>query len=251
MPVRDKSVSAMRASRWRQYARQVMSETLPRRLLLIHGPRSSSDVALTFDDGPDPNHTPRLLDVLRALAIPATFFVIGERAERYPDLVRRIIAEGHALGGHSYYHSSPDQTPARQLMAEVARTCDVLDNLSGESTRLFRPPHGRLTVAKVLRLWQRGQSVVLWNVDPKDFACELAREVSSRLATRPLQGGDVVLMHDNVPYASEVIPALADDVFGRGLRFTTVVPWVLGNSLGERSPLGHPEVGPRVSSRLG
>lgn len=234
MPVLSTPAAPEQAVAWRQWARRVMGQTLPRRLLLVQGPRSSSAVALTFDDGPDPVHTPRLLDVLQQLAIPATFFVIGEKAERYPDLVRRIVAEGHALGGHSYSHSRPETTSARQLMAEVGRTCKLIEDMTGESTPLFRPPHGKLTFGKLVGLWAKGQSVVLWNVDPKDFACRSADEVTRRLKAQPPQGGDVVLMHDSVAYAPDVVPKLADDVVGRGLRFTTVVPWVFG----ERRPQG-------------
>src|SRR5204863_8624195 len=92
--------------RWsRQFIRAGFIATLPRRLLLARGPSGSASVCLTFDDGPHPHHTPRLLDLLKDQRVTATFFVIGRWAARYPELVRRIAAEGHLVGNHTFSHS--------------------------------------------------------------------------------------------------------------------------------------------------
>jgi peptidoglycan/xylan/chitin deacetylase (PgdA/CDA1 family) len=192
----------------------------------VRGPAAAGAVALTFDDGPHPEHTPRLLDVLAGLGIPATFFLIGREAERHPALVQRIAAEGHAVGGHSYTHGDPALTPARQLLDEVRRTRDLLGTILGCPPDLFRPPHGKLSAAKLLRLWVCSQSVVLWNVDPKDFVGPTADAVWDRLRATPPRGGDVVLLHDNHPHAARLVPDLAPVVRDRGLTFTTVIPWV-------------------------
>jgi peptidoglycan-N-acetylglucosamine deacetylase len=161
----------------RQLIRAGMARVLPRCLFLTRGPRSARSVCLTFDDGPDPEHTPLILDVLKREGVPATFFVVGRRAARHPDLVRRVAAEGHALGHHSYSHSPPEQTSAGRLVAEVGKTGDVLTRIVGFSPALFRPPHGKVTAAKLWGLWRRGMTVVLWNVDPKDFSCGSADEL--------------------------------------------------------------------------
>lgn len=211
---------------WRQCARAAMAGTLPRRLFLVQGPPSSRSVGLTFDDGPHPEHTPRLLDVLKDHGVPATFFLIGRHAEAHPEIVARIVAEGHAIGGHSYEHGPPDQVSARRLLEEVRRTADLLAGPLGHPTRLFRPPHGKLTLAKLWGLWRAGQSVILWNVDPKDFAGRTSGEVHDRLRARPPRGGDIVLLHDNHPHAAAVLPEFIAAVRARGLEFTTVAPWV-------------------------
>lgn len=212
-------------SRWRQLVRRALAAALPRRRFLVRVPADSGAVCLTFDDGPHPEHTPRLLDVLKRHGIPATFFVIGERVERCPDLVRRMAAEGHEVGHHTYSHPEPHLTSARQLLDEVSRTRDLLARLLGKAPTLFRPPRGKVTAAKLWRLWRAGQSVVLWNVEVRDHAFKAAEEIRAWFRDRPLRGGDVVLMHDDWPRAADVVPDLVQSIRGRGLRFAKVSEW--------------------------
>ncbi len=124
-------------------------------------------VCLTFDDGPHPEHTPRLLDALAAEHVKATFFVVGCRAQRYPDLVRRMVREGHDVGHHSYFHREPAATSCRSLMWEVDETVGLLRDEFGIHSTLFRPPKGVVTLPKLTGLWARGQTVVLWTVDAR------------------------------------------------------------------------------------
>ena len=210
----------------RQVLRRALEAVLPRRRLLVRGPASSGSVCLTFDDGPDPEHTPRLLDVLKREGVPATFFLIGQKVERHPEIVRRIVQEGHAVGHHSFYHTDPQQTSAPQLRAEVQRTRELLAGLLGQPPDLFRPPHGKLTPAKLWQLWRAGQTVVLWNVDPKDWACQEADEVRAWFQRHAFRGGDIVLMHDDHPHAAEVVPELSRRVRAKGLDFKTLPQWL-------------------------
>jgi peptidoglycan-N-acetylglucosamine deacetylase len=211
---------------WRQLLRNSLAAVLPRRLYLTHGPARGGSVCLTFDDGPDPEQTPRVLDVLAAHGARATFFVLGRQVERYPDLVRRTIAEGHQVGHHSFSHSEPDETSARQLLDEIGRTAALLVPLAGQAPRLFRPPKGKVTAGKLWRLWWTGHTVVLWNADPKDYACSSAAEIGAWFRQRPLESGDVVLFHDTRPHAAAVLPGLIADARQRGLRFTTIGEWL-------------------------
>ncbi len=214
------------ANRWRQLVRRGMAFALPRHFFLVQGPRNSGSVCLTFDDGPHPEHTPRLLDVLGRHGIAATFFVVGQQAERYPELVRRLAAEGHVVGHHSYSHSEPRLTSARQLSQEVCQTRDLLARVLGQAPILFRPPHGKLTGAKLWRLWRAGQTVVLWNVDPKDYSLRSACEGRTWFLRNPIQAGDIVLMHDNHPYAAEMLPELIQETRNRRLGFATPLNWL-------------------------
>ena len=211
--------------RIRQLFRSVLGKVVPRRFLQISGPASSRAVALTFDDGPDPIQTPRLLDSLNRAKVVATFFVIGELVERHPEIVARIVAEGHAIGTHSYSHPRPNVLGADGLVEETHRTNVLLAPITGRPATMFRPPYGRVTAKELIRLWRAGQSVVLWSVDPKDFACKTADEVREKLHRRPLRPGDIVLFHDNHPYAAEVITDLAQEVRRLGLTFTTPDAW--------------------------
>jgi peptidoglycan/xylan/chitin deacetylase (PgdA/CDA1 family) len=212
------------AAPWRprQLLRRAMAATLPSRLLLVRGRPGDGRLCLTFDDGPHPVHTPRILDLLRANGVRATFFVIGKNARRYPELLRRIVDEGHALGHHSFSHAEPHLTSSRQLMAEIAETRDVIDAATGRRPRLFRPPHGKLTAGKLWALWHSGFTVVLWNRDPKDFARASADELRAWVRGRPMSGGDVVLLHDTVSHTADVLPELISSVRQAGLAFATV-----------------------------
>src|SRR5207248_7954216 len=116
-------------SRWRQRVRSSLAALMPRRLLLIRGPKEDCTVCLTFDDGPHPDYTPRLLDILKEHGARATFFVIGANVERHPELVRRMIADGHAIGNHTYTHGEPEKTSAWQLLQDTERNTDLLASI--------------------------------------------------------------------------------------------------------------------------
>jgi peptidoglycan-N-acetylglucosamine deacetylase len=210
----------------RQLLRAGLAATLPRRWFLVRGPAHSNAVCLTFDDGPHPEHTPRLLDTLKGHRVPATFFVIGQQAQRHPDLVCRMAAEGHAVGHHSFTHGEPDQTSARQLVEEVRATGQLLASLLGRASTLFRPPKGKMTVGKLWRLWRARQTIVLWDADPKDYSRRFSGEVWEWFRGHPLRGGNVVLLHDNHPHAAAVLPDLVKAARQSGLRFTTIQEWL-------------------------
>ncbi len=206
---------------WRQIARRAMVASVPKRFLIAGGPSKQRLVWLTFDDGPDPEHTPRLLDVLKANNVRATFFVIGAKVERHPDLVRRMAKEGHSVGQHTFSHRSFEEMSNRELLEEVRRTRGLLGGILGASPPFFRPPHGKLGIGSLCRLWHAGQQVVLWNVDPKDYILASTSTLLDWFRTNPLQAGDIVLLHDNRPYAAAVLPEVVGEARDRGLEFAT------------------------------
>jgi peptidoglycan/xylan/chitin deacetylase (PgdA/CDA1 family) len=206
---------------WRQLARKALASFLPLRMIL-RGPAASNSVCLTFDDGPHPQHTSDLLDVLKAHGIKATFFEIGRLVEKYPEIVRRTQEEGHLVANHSFYHPNPNFVPASLMLNGIARTDQLLAEMTGQKNSFYRPPHGKLTTWKLLRLWLAKKKIVLWNVDPKDYACQSAEQLLTWFQQRPLSAGDVVLLHDRVPHASAAIPHLAAAAKLRGLSFTTI-----------------------------
>jgi peptidoglycan/xylan/chitin deacetylase (PgdA/CDA1 family) len=210
---------------WRQLLRRLMAAVLPRRLFLACHPTESGSICLTFDDGPDPKHTPQLLDVLKRYGVRATFFLVGRMVQAHPDLVRRIAAEGHAVANHSFYHSDPDLMSAGDVLKGVRHTQAILSELVGTASLLYRPPHGKLSVRKLLGLWRRGYTIVLWSVDPKDYACRSADDLRDSLRRQRLRGGDIVLLHDWAPCTAEVLPELIERSRGQGLDFALVSEW--------------------------
>ncbi len=190
------------------------------------------EIALTFDDGPHSEHTPRLLDLLAESGVRGTFFVVGERAEQQPHLMRRIADEGHELGNHTWTHSEPSQTSAAQFLDEVARTRRLIQDLTGRDCRMTRPPKGSLTIGKTLGLWRQQQTIALWNIDPKDFAMCDNSAMSQWVGMYRPQSGDVVLLHDNHPHAAVAVEHFTANT---SLRFVTLSEWL------------HPAQGPILS----
>jgi len=203
-----------------------MGAALPRRLFMTHGPPSSGAVCLTFDDGPHPEYTPRLLLILSELGVPATFFLVGQEAERFPGIVRQIAAAGHVVGNHTFEHRDPTLMPSGSFLAEVLRNRTLLRELSGQKVDLFRPPYGRLTISMLLGLWRARQTVVLWNVDPKDYSQPDPEHLYHQFNDRPLRGGDLVLFHDRFPHGLSVLPSLIQEARERGLTFTSPQEWL-------------------------
>ena len=191
--------------------------------------RPQRAVALTFDDGPSPEYTPRILARLAKLRVPATFFVIGYLAAEYPSLVRREQRMGMAVGNHSYNHPEVppfDQLPLPLLRDEISLGDEALAGL-GLQTRLFRPPGGGTAARLVHTAAALGQRVVLWSVDPTDWEPGItAKEVAQRVlaAIRP---GAIVDLHDGGGDRSATLaalPAIVHGIRARGLRLVALEP---------------------------
>jgi peptidoglycan/xylan/chitin deacetylase (PgdA/CDA1 family) len=193
---------------FRQAVKSALLGVVPRSQLVASLPKGSSSVALTFDDGPHPEWTPRVLDALAAAGAHATFFVIGERAAQHPALIQRLAAEGHTVGHHSWTHSEPSITSAKVLLEESRRTRALVEELTGRPAPFFRPPHGKLTGAKLLGTWWQRNVVVLWNRDPKDFQLPDADALVARMSDRPLEAGDILLLHDVHRQTAEALPRI-------------------------------------------
>jgi peptidoglycan/xylan/chitin deacetylase (PgdA/CDA1 family) len=210
----------------RQVIKFAMTSLLPRHKWMVQGPRSASGVALTFDDGPHPEYTPRLLDELQRQNIVATFFVVGEAAERNPKLVQRMAAEGHAVGTHSYTHSEPRLTSTKTLQEELRRSIDLCANLIGYEPTLFRPPKGQLTLAKTLNLWSSKQTIVLWNQDPRDYQAG-PEGIEPWVNRYQPSAGDIVLLHDIHPHCIAAIEPISQRVTESNLGpFVRIDEWL-------------------------
>ena len=161
------------------------------------GDRNIKAVSLTFDDGPDGLVTPMVLDILKENKVKATFFIVGSKAEKHPEILERIDREGHIIGGHSYtHHFFFDLLSSRRMKLEMKHTAEVIFNITGKKIRLFRPPYGvtNPTVARVvkdLKLISVG-----WSLRSKDTMIEDDSVLLKRIQNS-LKPGDVLLMHDS------------------------------------------------------
>lgn len=170
----------------------------PRVLCRVPG---SQGVHITFDDGPDPEATPRILDLLAHYNAKATFFVLGQQAEKYPSILDRIRSEGHGVGHHTWAHEDPWRTPAAMLDASIARSHALT------RSQLFRPPYGHLT-PRLVKALHATQQVVLWDVLTGDFDRSASpAQVTARAQGTSQQGG-IVVFHDTQRCLDRALPAL-------------------------------------------
>lgn len=180
-------------------------------------------VALTFDDGPDPTMTPRVLEVLRRHGVQATFFLIGERVTGNPELVRRIVAEGHTVGNHTFTHSPcfPLWRGSR-VRQELAATGRAVEAAAGVRMRLFRPPFGVTNPVIGRAVREAGLQPVGWSRRSLDTFAWRRRGAVCRSVCRRLRDGDVILLHDRCEGADRLLDALIVEIKARGQQFVTV-----------------------------
>jgi peptidoglycan-N-acetylglucosamine deacetylase len=164
------------------------------RPVLVRGPRNANRVALTFDDGPTETYTGQVLDILRDHHVPATFFVCGQNVERRPDLLRRILAEGHEVGNHAYSHPFMFFRSRRRISDEIDRTQAVIQDVVGFRPKFFRPPYGSRWFGLVPALVERGMHLVQWSATGYDWKKDAAEITESAL--REIGPGAVILLHD-------------------------------------------------------
>jgi peptidoglycan/xylan/chitin deacetylase (PgdA/CDA1 family) len=179
-------------------------------------------IAMTFDDGPSAALTPKLLDLLAAHHIKATFFVIGENVAEHPEIVARAAREGHEIANHSWSHPNFAKMSQESVRSQLQRTDDAIKNAIGKSPTLLRPPYGSITERE--KRWihdEFGYDIILWDVDPLDWKRPGPAVVRNRILkeTRP---GSIVLSHDIHPGTIEAMPSTFDELEAKGFKFVTV-----------------------------
>src|SRR6266851_2962337 len=179
-------------------------------------------IATTFDDGPSATLTPKLLDLLAAHHIKATFFVIGENVAEHPDIVARAAREGHEIGNHSWSHPNFAKMSDPGVRSQLRRTDDAIKSATGMRPNLLRPPYGSITARE--KRWihdEFGYQIILWDVDPNDWKRPGPSVVRNRILkeTRP---GSIVLSHDIHPGTIEAMPRTFDALEAKGFKFVTV-----------------------------
>jgi peptidoglycan-N-acetylglucosamine deacetylase len=179
-------------------------------------------IALTFDDGPAAKLTPRLLDLLAAHHIKATFFVIGENVAEHPDIVARAAREGHEIGNHSWSHPNLGKMSDDAVRRQLQRTDDAIRSATGTRPTLLRPPYGSISARE--KRWihdEFGYRIILWDVDPLDWKRPGSAAVRNRIVTQT-RPGSIVLAHDIHPGTIEAMPTTLDELEAKGFKFVTV-----------------------------
>ena len=191
------------------------------------GSDASRRVALTFDDGPDPDWTPRVLDLLAERRARASFFLVGERAARAPDTVRRIVSEGHEVASHGWSHRSLWLCGPRRTAEEIGRAHETLAVLTDRAPRHFRPPWGMVNAAMFGALRRFGERCVFWSIQPEGLRPVAAQDQVSRVLRRAHPGA-IVDLHDAAGAARaperlvQALPAMIDGLRAAGYELATV-----------------------------
>lgn len=200
-------------------------------------------VLLTFDDGPHAEYTPAILRLLGRYDARAVFFVVGRRIDRAPHLLRAILEEGHALGNHSYEHPLEGQPWLPGYLKDLRRCQRRIEELTGYTPTLFRPPLGRLSLASVVAPRLLGLRTMLWSLDSGDWQLwgkdeAAARDAAERLASRVRRqppDADIILLHDDHPHVLPVLESLLPALAEGGLDLRAALDEVTGDG-GTRRP---------------
>lgn len=176
-------------------------------------------VALTFDDGPHPTVTPRILDVLDGQLVRATFFLQGDVAERNRGLVREIIRRGHQIGNHGYAHLDARQVSTETYVSDVLRCQSILEDIAGtELPRNFRPPFGRVALRSTLALLSQKFRFVFWSIDSHDSFLTDANSLVGYIQSQRVPPGSILLFHDDYAHTADALPQILTEFRQRNLK---------------------------------
>src|SRR5207302_1984092 len=179
-------------------------------------------VAMTFDDGPSVKLTPKLLDLLAAHHIKATFFLIGQNVAENPDIVAREVREGHEVANHSWSHPNLAKMSDDGVRDQLHKTEDAIRSASGNRPTLLRPPYGNISARQKKWINQEfGYKIILWDVDPLDWKRPGSSVVCNRIV-KMTRAGSIILAHDIHPGTIDAMSCVLDQLQAKGLKFVTV-----------------------------
>jgi peptidoglycan/xylan/chitin deacetylase (PgdA/CDA1 family) len=176
-------------------------------------------VWLTFDDGPNPKVTDYILKVLKKNNIKATFFCVGNKIEKYPDIINKIKQEGHIIGNHSYSHINGFKTSTKKYIKDISKCQELIPN-----TKIFRPPFGKITPIQISKLKQDFK-IIMWDVMAYDFRDSLTKEECLLNVTDNVESGSIIVLHDNLKSFEKIkyiLPKIIDKLKDRKFNFSEI-----------------------------
>ncbi|EPM7560383.1 polysaccharide deacetylase family protein [Enterococcus faecium] len=175
-------------------------------------------VALTFDDGPNINTTPQLLQILKSKNVPATFFVLGKNVEEYPEIVKEAANEGHEIGNHSYNHENLASLSPDEIRNSIKKTDNEIKKVIGKKAKFVRPPYGAITSIGAELI---NRPIIQWSVDSEDWKTRDPSSILQKVQTT-VYDGSIILFHDIYPETLSIIPQVIDYLKSQGYQFETV-----------------------------
>lgn len=192
------------------------------------GLKKGREISLTFDDGPDLRYTPEVLKILREMNVPATFFLVGSKAEQLPDLVREIEVEGHQVGCHTYYHRHAYLLSPWKSLTTIRNGCRVIEKITEKPLKWFRPPWGALNIFQYLFLRHSDLGIVLWDVNARDWKKDTGAEGVVKLVLKRVKPNSIIVLHDSggetgAPVNTlRALPIIIDKLKSEGYHFVTL-----------------------------
>lgn len=202
---------------------------------LMRGNPDIKAVALTFDDGPHPAFTPRILAILKKYNIKATFFVVGKMAKQFPYLVRAEAAAGNVVGNHTYDHLNLTKIPDSMVTVQWQKGNAVIKSILGADPAFCRPPGGDYDKTVIQAAMKQGLTTVLWTDDPGDYAKPGDKAIEKRVLDR-IDNGGIILIHDGIQQTIDVLPQIIEHLQKRGFKFETVAEMIQRHA--EATPAG-------------
>ena len=191
------------------------------RFVVRRGNRTGLKLALTFDDGPHPDYTPKLVQILKAANIPATFFMIGHMVQQYPDMVKLVAANGFEIGNHTYSHVTLTKLTDEQSGTEYRAANDAIKKITGKNPRYCRPPGGDFDLNVLEAAFGENLTTVLWTDDPGDYT-NPGDSVLLETETARLSPGGIILLHDGSKDTLDTLAEFIASCQRRGFRFVTL-----------------------------
>lgn len=199
-----------------------LTKFLPRKYILYEGDINSKQIALTFDDGPNPDYTEKFLELLSDYKIKATFFLLGKNLEKYPQIARKIVSDGHVIGNHTHIHKRIDEISIGELKNELNNPQNMIRTMYNRGFNYFRPPYGKFSLVCLSYCIFKRFTTVLWTLDSRDFEHRGKQHILNNVIGDGIKGGDIILFHDDNEFTLEALPEIIEHLRKKGFEFITV-----------------------------
>ncbi len=201
---------------------------LPNRLVATHGSRKNKVLYLTFDDGPNPNFTQKICELLDKYSAKSTFFCIGKHIAAHPNIAQYLMDNGHLLANHSHTHRSFSSQSRESQLTEANNCQNEIDNIDKNNKKIFRAPQGLLSFWLMVSLLKKNWRIAHWSFDSKDYQQKPFAEQIKIFETRPARNGDILLFHDDSQLAYDMLEHMLPIWKEQGFEFNTVTELIGG-----------------------
>lgn len=196
------------------------------KIITLANDKDSKKVALTFDDGPDSNFTPQVLDILNNYGVKGTFFILGSAANKNRDILKRIDEEGHEIGGHSWSHSNLSKSSESKIRDELRSTKNIIKEVVGEPLPIMRLPYGAFNKSTLNIIASEGYHNIYWTIDPRDWSGNSSETIENIIA-RDLRPGAIILLHssgspNSISKSVKALPNIIENIKSQGYEIVTI-----------------------------